>query len=199
MYFFTKRFGEGRFGIQGDYQYRSWNFGSDREQLLLRTGATYRPKNAEITFTLGYAHVTTGAFGDSDASVMENRMYQEALFPQKIGTRFLVTHRFRYEQRWIENMDFRTRYRYNLFFNVPLNNTQLEHKTVYLALYNEIFINGQRNVGGGVTVDYFDRNRAYVAVGYVIANGLRIQLGWMQQTTSAWSKGQVQLSVHHSF
>lgn len=199
MYFFTKHFGQSRFGIQGDYQYRSWNYGSDLEQLMLRTGATYKPRNAEIMFTLGYANVTTGVFGDNDATVMENRIYQEALFPQKIGTRVLLTHRFRYEQRWLEGQDFRTRYRYNLFLNVPLNNTKLEKKTIYVALYNELFINAQRSIGNGLTVEYFDRNRTYLGMGYGLRDNLRLQAGWMYQLTSNFGKGQIQLSLHHSF
>lgn len=199
MYFFNKRFGESRFGIQGDYQFRFWNLGSDLEQIMLRTGATYRPKNAEILFTLGYANITTGSFGESKATFSESRMYQEALFSQKIGARFLLTHRIRYEQRWVENQDFRTRYRYNFFLNVPLNNTELGNGTVYLAFYNELFINGERSIGDNRTVEYFDRNRTYLGLGYGLTDNLRVQTGWMKQTTANWSKGQAQLSLHHSF
>jgi hypothetical protein len=199
MYFFNKSFGDSPFGIQGDYQFRFWNFGSDLEQILLRTGATYRPQNADILFTLGYANITTGAFGESDETVNESRIYQEALFSQKIGARFLLTHRLRYEQRWVGDQDFRTRYRYNLFVNVPLNGTSLGKSIVYIALYNEIFINGQTDIGGGRTVGFFDRNRTYMGLGYGLRNNLRTQLGWMKQTTANWSKGQAQISLHHSF
>lgn len=199
MYYFNWRFKNSQFGIQGDYQYRSWNFGTDLEQLMLRTGATFRLKNAEVMFTLGYANVNTGAFGDSDATVNENRVYQEAWIPQKVGTRFMFTHRFRYEQRWLEGQDFRTRYRYNIFLNIPLNNTALLKKTVYIALYNELFINGQKHIGNGVNVEYFDRNRTYMALGYGLRDNLRIQAGWMYQLTNLYGKGQVQLSLHHNF
>lgn len=199
MYFFNKRFGESRFGLQGDYQFRSWNMGSDLEQLLLRTGVTYRPKNADIVFTVGYAHISTGTFGESDSKFYENRIYQEALLPQKVGVRFLLTHRFRYEQRWVDDQAFRTRFRYNLFVNVPLNQTQLSKGAVYLALYNEIFINGERAIGDGREVDFFDRNRTYLGLGYGLRNNLRVQAGWMKQTTASWSKGQLQFSIHHSF
>lgn len=199
MYFFNKSFGESQFGIQGDYQFRFWNLGSDLEQILLRTGATYRPRNADILFTLGYANITTGAFGESKETVNESRIYQEALFSQKIGERFLLTHRLRYEQRWVGDQDFRTRYRYNLFVNVPLNSTSLGKNVVYIALYNEIFINGQRNIGDGRTVGFFDRNRTYMGLGYGLRKNLRTQLGWMKQTTANWSKGQAQVSLHHSF
>lgn len=199
MYFVNAKLGNSQFGIQGDYQFRYWNAGTDLEQVLLRTGLTYRPKNANVLFTLGYANITSGTPGESRANSMEHRMYQEALIPQKLGRRFLLTHRMRYEQRWVADQDFRTRYRYNLFVNVPLNNTELVAKTVYLALYNEIFINGQRNIGDGRTVELFDRNRTYLGVGYNILDNLRAQGGWMLQVTDNWSKGQAQVSLHHSF
>ena len=199
MYFFNKQFKNSQFGIQGDYQFRFWDFGSDLEQVLLRTGATYRPKNADILFTLGYANITTGVFGESDATTIEHRVYQEALFPQKIGSRFLLTHRIRSEQRWVEDQDFRTRYRYNLFLNVPFNDTKLTKGVVYAALYNEIFINGQTDIGEGRSVQLFDRNRTYLGVGYGIRKNMRVQLGWMRQTTVNWAKNQMQFSLHHSF
>jgi len=199
MYFFNEKFGDSVIGVQGDYQFRFWNIGSDLEQILLRTGITYSPKNADILFTLGYANITTGTFGDSDATFHESRIYQEALIPQRVGKRFLLTHRFRYEQRWVADQDFRTRYRYNIFLNVPLNHTDLNKGTIYIALYNEIFINGQRDIGDGRTVQFFDRNRTYLGLGYNILDNLRIQVGWMRQTTVNWAKGQTQLSVHQRF
>lgn len=199
MYFFNAELGDGPFGIQGDYQFRFWDAGSDLEQILLRTGLTYRPDNANILFTLGFANITTGTFGESDATFNENRIYQEALFPQKIGTRFLLTHRFRFEQRWVDDQKLRTRYRYNIFVNVPLNDTELRKKTIYLATYNEIFINGQRDIGNGNRVQYFDRNRTYLGLGFGLRNNLRLQLGWMKQTSVNVSKGQAQFSLHHNF
>lgn len=199
MYFFQKKFGNSQFGIQGDYQLRLWNVGTDLEQLLLRTGLTFKPKETNIIFTAGYAHITTGQFGEEKNNVGENRIYQEALLPQKIGNRFFLTHRFRYEQRWVQNQDFRTRYRYNLFLNVALNDNELKKGTVYAALYNEIFINGERQIGADRFVELFDRNRTYLGLGYGLRDNLRLQAGWMKQTTDTWSKGQTQLSLHHSF
>jgi len=199
MYFFNKSFENSQFGIQGDYQFRFWDAGSDLEQVLLRTGATYKPKNANILFTLGYANITTGTFGEVRTTVNENRIYQEALIPHNVGNRFLLTHRIRYEQRWNEGQDLRTRYRYMLFVNVPFNATELKQKTVYLALYNELFINGQRSIGNEQTVELFDRNRTYIGMGYGLLDNLRMQLGWMLQTTNNWAKGQAQISLHHSF
>jgi len=197
MYFYNTTFKESPWGIQGDLQYRNWNLGGDLEQLLIRSGITYQPKKAQIKFTLGYGNITTGMIGSSNVTSGEHRIYQEALYPVKFGNRIYTNHRFRYEQRFVEGQDLRTRYRYNLFINVPLNKKTLEKKAIYIALYNEIFINGQREIGENNSVEIFDRNRAYAAIGYVIKNGLSVQLGIMNQTTDNQSKNQFQVSLHH--
>jgi hypothetical protein len=196
MYFFNTTFKESPWGIQGDVQFRNWNIAGDLEQLLLRGGVTYKPKNADIKLTFGYGNVTTGSYGSDKSTSSESRIYQEALFPVQFGNRFYTNHRFRYEQRFVEGQDLRTRYRYNLFLNIALNKAEMSKRTLYLALYNEFFINGQRSTGNGNTVEIFDRNRFYAALGYVIKKGLKIQLGVMNQTTNNWSKNQLQLSFH---
>ncbi len=196
MYFFNTTFKESPWGIQGDIQYRNWDMGGDLEQLLLRGGLTYKPKNADVKLTLGYGNITTGSYGPDESTTQESRIYQEALFPVQFGNRIYTNHRFRYEQRFVENQDFRTRYRYNLFLNIPINKPAMEAKTIYLALYNELFINGQRGVGNGNTVELFDRNRFYASLGYMINKKLKIQLGVMNQSTNSWSKNQLQLSFH---
>ena len=105
----------------------------------------------------------------------------------------------RFEQRWVNGQDFRTRFRYALFANVPLNQPDLSPGAWYLALYNEIFINGERNIGDGKEVDFYDRNRFYAALGYRFSDAGQIQAGYMQQHTNAVNKGQLQLSLHYSF
>jgi hypothetical protein len=200
MYFYNTSFKNSNWGVQGDFQYRDWRGIGDREQLLLRSGITYEPTDSGVKFTLGYAHISSGVYGTfSDALSIENRMYQEALFSNTLLKRFLITHRFRYEQRWVEDQDFRTRYRYNIFINVPFNNTSLIENTYYLAFYNELFLNGERNIGNGRSVELFDRNRTYLGLGYTVKKNIRFQLGWMKQTTNNWEKGQLQLSMHHAF
>jgi hypothetical protein len=86
-----------------------------------------------------------------------------------------------------------------LFINIPLKGEMIVAKTPYLAFYNELFINGQRNIGMGRTVEFLDRNRLYSAFGYMIREGLKVQFGLMRQTTNLSGKNQLQLSFHHSF
>lgn len=199
MYFYNTQINGGPWGIQGDVQYRNWNIAGDLEQLLIRSGITYKPKDANIKFTLGYGNITTGAYGSDNTTTSESRIYQEALFPVKFGSRVYTNHRFRYEQRFVEDQDFRTRYRYNLFLNIALNHKEMKEGTLYLAFYNELFINGQRDIGDSRRVELFDRNRFYSALGFVVNDGMKIQLGVMRQTTDSWAKNQLQVSFHHSF
>ena len=200
MYFYNTTFKDSKWGIQGDFQYRDWQILGDREQLLLRSGITFQPLVGDVKFTLGFANITTGQFGsDIDNPISENRIYQEALFSNALLNKLLLTHRFRYEQRWVEEQDFRTRYRYNLFINVPFKGNNLNKGTPYFAFYNELFINGEREIGNGRQVQFFDRNRTYLGLGYAITDKLRTQLGWMEQTTVNWQKGQLQFSLHHQF
>jgi len=199
MYFFNTTFNESQWGVQGDVQWRDWSALGDMEQLMLRSGLTYRPKKANVLFTMGYANITSGVPGASTETSNESRIYQEALIPQKLGSRFLLTHRFRYEQRFVASQNFRTRYRYGLFLNVPFNKPGLEKDAIYLALYNEVFINGQTSIGDDRTVALFDRNRSYLGAGYVLSPSVRLQLGWMNQKTDNWGKAQLQFSLHHTF
>jgi hypothetical protein len=185
-------------GVQGDIQHRNFNIIGDLQQLLIRGGITYMPKESPLKLTFGYAHITNGTPGASMESSVENRFYQETSFPIKLARRIYSNHRFRYEIRFMENQDFRTRYRYGVFLNIPLKKIVMEPKTLYLSFYNEIFINGQRKIGEGKNVAFFDLNRLYGAFGYVFRKGLKMQFGMMRQTTNSFGKNQLQLSLHHT-
>lgn len=199
MYFFNTSHKSGSIGFQGDIQHRNWNFIGDLEQLLLRGGLTFKPKNEKVKFTLGYGNISTGTYGENNSVTNESRIYQEVLFPNTFFNRLYFTHRFRYEQRFLKEQTLRTRYRYNLFLNIPINQPTMQKNTVYLALYNELFINGQKEVNGVQTVEFFDRNRLYAAIGYFINDQLKIQIGMMNQSTNNWGKNQLQFSIHHVF
>mgnify|MGYP003112391919 CR=1 FL=1 len=82
---------------------------------------------------------------------------------------------------------------------MPLNKKDLSLKAFYTVFYNELFINGQTNLGDNRTVEFLDRNRTYLGIGYVLNTTMRCQLGWMNQKTDNWEKGQCQISRHHNF
>ena len=70
---------------------------------------------------------------------------------------------------------------------------------VYLSLYNELFVNLEQDIGDGRKVDYFDRNRTYVALGYSLTDNIRLQFGYMHQETDDIGKGQLQFNLIHRF
>jgi len=195
MYFGGIEFENSQFGIHAEAQYRNHNIIGDLEQLLLRTGLRYHLKDGSATFTLGYGNITTENVGKLNNTFYENRIYQEALLRQNVSIASL-NHRFRYEQRYVDNQDFRTRLRYALFVNIPLSDKKFSQGAFYIPIYNEIFINGEK-MGN---IEYFDRNRLYGGLGYVWKENMRIQVGLMEQTlNSNFSKTQLQFSLHHNF
>ena len=199
MYMWTTDFEQSPYGLQGDIQYRNWDRIGDLEQLLIRGGLTWSPEGRRVKYTLGYAYVASGAYGPSSATSDESRLYQEALIPGRLGRRVYLTHRIRLEQRWVEDQDFRTRVRYFFALNVPFNQDTLGKGAVYLSYYNELFLNLERDIGNDQRVDYFDRNRAYLALGYSLTDTLRLQWGYMFQKTESIGKGQLQFNLMHSF
>lgn len=194
MYFGNFRFKDSPWAIHGEAQYRNYNILGDLDQLLVRTGLQYNLKSGQASFLTGYASITSGEIGESNNTFHESRIYQEAIIRQKLGKIGLM-HRYRFEQRWIEEQDIRTRFRYAIFVNVPLNSKDLAEKgSMYIQVYDEIFINGQRTPR---VTQIFDRNRIYAGLGYRVAKGLAFQLGFMEQTTANFSNSQLQFSLFH--
>ena len=96
MYILSTQFKkDSLWGFQGDIQYRNFNLIGDLQQLLIRGGFTYMPKESPLKFTLGYAYIGNGTPGDSDDQTTENRFYQETSFPLKLGKVIYYNNRFR--------------------------------------------------------------------------------------------------------
>jgi len=198
-YAWVDGFENSRFGWQGDIQHRNWDSGGDIEQLLVRMGGTWTPENSNIRYTLGAAWINSEDFGPSREDNEEKRIYQEAFIPQKVGDRLFFTHRWRLEQRWLEQQNQRNRIRYFLGLNYPLNQATLGEGAFYLSFYNELFVNLERNLGDDRRVDYFDRNRFYAAIGYSLSDRTRLQFGFMHQETRNIGKGQLQVNLFQFF
>jgi len=177
-----------------DVQYRTYEFASDYQQFIARGGLGLQPKGTKLTVYAGYGYFNSGTRGNSDATSYEHRLHQDIWWKSEVSTFFEMKHRIRIEERFVENQDFRSRFRYMLFINVPFNNKQIIDKTYYLALWNETFINGQTDTGVG-TVQYFDRNWSFAGIGYKLNSKFKFQAGYMHEFTPATKKGQIVLSV----
>tara|TARA_Y100000385_G_scaffold106223_1_gene110101 strand:- start:5110 stop:5799 length:690 start_codon:yes stop_codon:yes gene_type:complete len=186
MYFGTNKISE-KFSIHSEAQYRNHTISpTNTEQLLLRTGLNYHFKpNSSATF--GYAHIGNHVYESESKSpeTEEHRIWQQLLTTNNIG-RIKFEHRYRFEERFVET-DFKMRFRYRLMLFVPLNHPKIETGTIYLGVYDEIFINDKAT--------FFDRNRLYGGLGYQYANNIHFQVGVLRQEVQTASKTFLQFGL----
>jgi hypothetical protein len=174
-----------KWGIWAEAQYRTYDFGGDLEQLLLRTAVTYNLNgNSNQQISQGYGYVRSEPYisGTEQKRVTEeHRLYQQLLLKQRHG-RLYLSHRYRIEERFLPN-DFKVRFRYFLGANLCLNSKELAKGTFYLTAYNEVFLHSNKPV--------FDRNRLYGGLGYAINKNLRFETGNMWQLQESVTRPQV--------
>ena len=94
-----------RWGLHLEGQWRREGFGQQPMQLLLRPGVNfYLTRN--VTLTGGYGFIQTHQYGEypAVAAFPEHRVWQQALMRQKLGTKAVMQHRYRLEQRNIGQM-----------------------------------------------------------------------------------------------
>ncbi len=186
MYFGTNRVSD-KISIHSEVQYRNHTIAPvNIEQLLLRTGVNYH-LNSKSMFTMGYGYIASHDYKSKPKAPesKEHRIFQQFILKNKLN-RVLFEHRYRLEQRWV-NKDFRSRVRYRLMTIVPLNKKELEKGTVFLGLYDEIFVNTKQT--------FFDRNRLYAALGYQLNKDIQLQLGYLYQTINPYSKNYLQIAI----
>lgn len=191
MYFGNKSLGD-RFNWHHEVQYRNYNAIGDMEQLLLRTGFGYNLTENNNNILLGYAYIWSENYipeTTDKEDVHEHRIYQQFITNQEFG-RFTWLHRYRFEQRWIEE-DFKLRFRYFLSFNVALTKPTMTDNTLYLSAYNEIFLNSNDNI--------FDRNRLYGGLGYRLNDLFRFEVGYMNQFLNNGSRDQINIVTFINF
>lgn len=188
MYFGNNKISK-KLNFHNEIQYRNFDGIGDLEQLLIRTGIGYDLTENNNNILLGYGFILSQPYINGEKSEnIEHRIFQQYITKQKFG-RFNLQHRYRLEERFLED-DFRMRFRYYLGFNIPLTNKEMLPKTLYISAYNEIFLNLDSPV--------FDRNRVYGALGFVINKNMRIEAGYMNQIQENKNRGQVQIGFYNN-
>lgn len=186
MYFGMNKISD-KFSIHTEIQYRNHTIiPNNIEQLLLRAGLNYHFSEKAFT-TAGYAYITSYEFESEQKSpeVIEHRIWEQFILRNNIG-RVKFEHRYRIEQRWV-NQEYKNRLRYRIMLFIPLNKPKIEKGSLYLGLYDEIFIN---------TKDpFFDRNRLYGALGYQFNKTTGLQVGMMHQQTNDFGKWYMQFAL----
>lgn len=188
MYFGNKKLNP-KWNIHHEVQYRNYNAIGDLKQLLLRIGLGYTFNEGKNNFLMGYGYILSENYlkdTDEKVSINEHRIFQQFIIKQSIGI-VKINHRYRFEQRFIENKDYKMRLRYFIGLNIPLKKTS----DFYLSAYNEIFLNTESPV--------FDRNRLYGGLGYNINKNIRLEAGYMNQFFEASNSDQLNIMTFVTF
>lgn len=170
--------GERKWGGFAEVQARSNGLFRQYFYNELKGGISYDlDKNFSLTLaggryaTYDYRDLSTGLLNT------EARLWQQLVINQFLN-RLRFEHRYRVEQRWFNFRDgthpYRNRIRYRLNAFVPLNQKTIAPGTVFLSVFDEIFLNPK-----GPT---FERNRLYAGLGYQINAHWNVQAGWVNQT-----------------
>ena len=190
MYFGNQAINE-RWNWHNEIQYRSFDFIGDTEQLLLRTGIGYNLTEGNNNLLLGYGFIQSHEYipGASDkVKSEEHRIFQQFINRHRAG-RLHFQHRIRAEERLFPD-EIKFRGRYFISLNLPLNHSTITKNTVYLAAYNEIFLNAQDKI--------FDRNRIYAGLGFGIHESIRLELGVMSQIYTDSHRNQFQIGFYNN-
>ncbi|WP_430967929.1 DUF2490 domain-containing protein [Spongiimicrobium sp. 2-473A-2-J] len=192
MYFGTNKISKA-FSIHSEAQFRFYESTGNFNQLLLRTGLNYHiDPNSIVTFGYGYID-TDPTFEDSPAGVIsapgdklvEHRIFEQLILKNKVGE-FLFEHRYRLEQRFLNNKDLsqtdtQHRARYRLQVTLPLTDT------FFINVYDEVFLNLQD--------DIFGQNRLYAALGVHLTHNSSIQLGYLKNHFNSVNFDRLQIGV----
>ena len=187
MYFGNHKLTD-KVSLHTEYQWRRNEIITHWQQSLSRIGVDYK-LSPTVMVTGGYGYIVIFPYGDQPIAFTfhEHRIWEQLILTQSSG-RFFFNHRFRLEQRYLENRrdngdgtsskdgyTYRSRARYRFLVNVPLNKPAMEQGAIFLSVYDEVFLQFGPNFGQ----NYLDQNRLFGAVGYVISPNANVQAGYL--------------------
>jgi hypothetical protein len=172
-----------------DIQHRSWEYGQNFNQLLLRSTLNYRLA-PEFQMGLGYAYIATDPSFENlpdQENLSEHRIHEQLLFRRSFD-RGVWINRYRLEQRFLSNQDegydlaHRARYMTRINYFVS--------KKVFLSVFDEVFLNLERPV--------FGQNRLYFGAGYQVTPALNLQFGFMKNHFSSANYDRLVLTLWYN-
>lgn len=196
MYFGDNKINK-KIGIHSELQLRNYFLEETVEQTLMRIGVNYYVDPlVMLSGGYGFIHTTPSAQNVVGFTTREHRIWQQLILRHKTRAIFME-HRYRLEQRFIENItdktntfDNRLRYRFQTILPFYTLSPHLRH--YFFNAYNEFFVNLGREVSGQI----FDRNRLYFALGYQVSPKLNFQIGYLNQVISI--PGNLRPDINHN-
>jgi hypothetical protein len=193
-----------RIGFQTEMQIRRHDF-VDPQQLLLRGGLDYYFSDY-FSSTIGYAWVQTHPYGEMPVAHenIEHRAWEQVMFSNKFE-RWIINHRHRLEQRWIEKFipsngaitangyNYYNRFRYRFLAQRVLFKDTFTDNSFFVVISDEVFINFGKNTHYNI----FDQNRFFGGFGYRFKNNIALQTGYLNHLLLK-SNGKEQ-EINHTF
>ena len=176
--------------LMTEYQWRRADGFQHWQQSLLRLGTEY-VINPKISVMVGYGWIKTFPYGTQPVlhDFNEHRVFEQVNLKDNIG-RFEVQHRYRIEQRFIEQYAknssgevvqvdpvFRNRIRYRAMVMVPLSRKEMTDNTLFLNVNDELFV----GIGEGIAKNPIDQNRFIAALGWRFNAQTNVQVGYLNQ------------------
>lgn len=170
-----------KWGYHIEAQFRLDNQLEQNLQNLFRLGGIYYLSKSK-TISGGYVLVNTYN-ASLDEFYRENRFWEQYQLNGKWNdNKNIIIHRFRLEQRWVEQLgtenstNYQNRLRYlnrNLFH---LANLRSSNEELYAIVQDEIFLTlGDNKINSKV----IDQNRFLIGLGLNYNNNIRLELGYM--------------------
>jgi hypothetical protein len=183
-----------RWSVFTEAQLRLWEVASNVNEVFVRAAGQYHT-SANSLVALGYMRSRVEPFADSEETT-EDRIYEQFSLKNR-WERPVVEHRFRLEQRWVEEADvtnYKNRLRYRLQITLPLNQPTMGPGAHFLNFYDELFLNFGSN-----KTDTFDQNRLYGAYGWQFTEQANLQLGLLWKATKRQDFWRLQIFYTHNF
>lgn len=168
-----------------DGQWRRMGLGADPQQLLLRPGVQ-RTLAPGVRVAGGYAYIATAPYGalpQADPS-REHRLWQQLSLSHAAGP-VTVSHRYRYEQRWLSSLvgpdDGRTpatyqhRARYMVRAQGALPALVVRNRPVLAFAWDELLM----PIGHGDATLRLTQNRLGAGIGLPLDARQRLEIGYM--------------------
>lgn len=179
-YFGDHPFGDSKWGVHLEGQWRRNNVVTDWQQMLLRPGINYEV-NKTLMLTAGYGFIRTYRYGAHPTArkFNEHRIWQQAWLRYKTG-KISWTTRLRFENRFLDTIEAGTGRQYfrfeNRFRGWQQIRVPITAKT-YFTAYDELWF----YVPPYQSNSAFDQNRAYAAMGRMLGKAWRLEVGYMNQ------------------
>jgi len=168
--------------IFNETHFRRTNFLSNWQQFLERPSLHFN-LNDNVEFAAGYSYIKNY---NETLDFSENNVWEQLTLSHNSGT-FNFSHRFRYEQRFIQQVvsssngnfeidgtNHTNRLRYRITTSFPLFNI-VEDKKLSGVVFDEIWLNQDK----GIVPRSLNQNWFYVGVSYPIFDNANLDLGYM--------------------